>query len=197
MNSCAGTQLAQEDCNPSQSRISETDFLEDKFGRPITWSSASLPIPVVVSSSFDQFETMTILQGIEYWNRLVGQQIFYPALGPSNEPEFGSGEIVITRHDLPVSCKRQILGLTTWRMDHSSIEGQTNITTAHVELYSEHVHDKSYLRTVVHELGHTLGLRHDEDTYSVMYPSILDGEWYVEQEDLEIIRRAAEKFHIP
>jgi len=54
------------------------------------------------------------------------------------------------------------------------------------------IHGTNLLRRSAHELGHALGLGHDEDRFSVMYPRAVDGHFDVTQRDLGLVNRVME-----
>jgi len=186
--SCGGRQGVFVSCSNVSSEVNEENYLTNAYGTPVRWNYDSLPITIVVSPTFDQFETEAIQQSVNYWNEVVGREIFVMTIGLSNDIYFVDDVITITEHDLTNDCGRHFLGLTTRRRIYDIVGVPLLYDSAHIEIHDKHVHNSSYIRTIVHELGHAIGLFHDDNIGSVMYPSILDGEWFIEPEDLEYIR---------
>lgn len=174
------------------SNIPRTDFALDPLGRPITWHPRSFPITVVISTEFDDYEVRTIIKGIEYWNEQVGHRILSPVVSGSNSVRLPRNQIVVIKQNIPHNCQRQTLGLTTWlrRRIRTGENVTTNIVASRVIINKNHRHDRTYLRTAVHEIGHALGLLHDKNRNSVIYPAILSSDWFIEPEDIVVIRNA-------
>lgn len=184
------------ECDPDATdteRPQYSDYSVNLYGAPVSWFGASFPIPVIISPEFDQYEMGVIEQAINYWNAVVGETVFVPILGLSNNVYWFPGAIILTEQSLDNNCGSQILGLATrrWRID--PLLQPIEINSAHIEIHVGHDRDQSYLRTIVHELGHALGLGHDENRSSVMYPYILDSDWHIEDVDIDFIRQSVHR----
>jgi hypothetical protein len=189
--SCVGTNndntTTSLQCLPERSNVPEHDYTINGHGQPVGWSADSFPIPVIISPSFDEYEVNAIELSIGYWNRTVGLEVFRPVYGLSNVIQHTIGAISLTEQRLEPNCGYQTLGLATkyWNLDFWG--EPTVIRSTHIEIHDELQHSSMYMRTVVHELGHALGLHHDRDSSSVMYPSVFDGSWEIEQVDLDFV----------
>lgn len=131
------------------------------------WDKSLLPLTVSASPEMAP-ET---LAAVEYYNHMLGFDMF--TFQPDNvEPliavfQYGGHLTAIAE------AKR------------FSYEGQDyGVVLVYNGFESENRSDM-----VVHELGHLLGLRHDEDEHwSVMYPSVQDRMTYLEPRDIKLLR---------
>jgi len=146
------------------------------------WKKEWVPLTLVIDESFLEDESAKLLSAIKaaarFWNREVGIKLFAPP------GDVGTGSVIpvmpqpITEEDhenavayASLTCKRGALPAAVVYMSNW-----------------ENLPSLSLDRAMKHELGHCLGLAHDENTYSVMYGSLTSRVYCVSNADKEFLK---------
>jgi hypothetical protein len=185
---CVASSIRTSQCrNPRGSAIPLLDFQTNRYGVPLGWQFDTYPVPVIIGSTFDEQEVRIILQSINHWNGVVGQEVLRPVYGIQDTPLHIPGAITITEQSIPVDCGTQALGLAQTRfIRQNGVLIRTN--SVKVTMHDEYKDETVYFRTAVHELGHALGLCHDSERDSVMFPRIVDEPWIIQRSDIDFLR---------
>lgn len=160
------------------------------------WPKECQPLMLVVSAQFDDTETTHVLEAADYWNSVVGAQVFTYTLETYTSPELirtitphsDICGLVYVRPSL-FSGERQQVGLTALvAADPADPLGESLYSGA-VFISSHPLDRPTHFLIVVHELGHVLGLGHNQDTSrAVMSFSLTDTELVVFPYELTKVR---------
>lgn len=142
----------------------------------------SRPVRVYCSGELLDVYANICSRAVDEWNRLL--KLPRPLLELSFDPV--ETEIYVAgvpRLSHP-GTKEPLYALTTFTAD--DIFGW--VAFASIAFDMEIANDEPH-RTMMHELGHALGLRHDDnDRMSLMYPYMANTPWHVTSEDIEHLR---------
>lgn len=121
---------------------------------------------------------------VAHWNSLVGSRFLYmtPHTGDVWEPCYC---IDVRERDLGSNQRHDHI----WGLNTPTVGVNGRIIRSLVE-FDEDLADHLIFAVALHEMGHALGLRHDEEhPNSVMYPFIDgSGNQRVQPEDVEAVR---------
>lgn len=160
---CAPAPKAEEPCN----------FVQNVYGQRISWKD-QVPIPLMVHVNFPREHLPALEKAIQVWEKAAGHQLF-AIVGTSF-----NNNAAPTKDGTSV-----IYWMTSWEADKPSEQGRTSIywvgdqireadlkiNAKNFSYYSDapqsgkEVHLESLL---IHELGHVLGLKHNDGGESVM-----------------------------
>jgi len=190
--SCSGAILNVSRCGPDRLNTPDADapnVVENIFGEPIQWSQNSFPIDVVIDSDMRSETRDIMIEAIEAWNRIVGLKVFTHQSGSQTSEE---GTIWVTQEPLlPNECDRQLFGLAS--RFYSYILGiRSSIHHSTIRMHTD-VPSRRILSTAIHELGHALGLQHDREISSIMYPFNLRARGGITEEDRLYVRNMASR----
>lgn len=164
-------------------------FRVDVYGRYVHWNLADVPILVNINSEFTPVETDIIVQAVHSWNEEVGFDLF--RLAESPEDRFiRTHSIFIQKVDsIPRRNGLTILGLCYSYFSYAGIAPRVrhSITNVRIEVI-ENKDQTEFLRTIRHELGHAIGLGHDHNRDSLMYPRMDHTEGALEERDRAVVR---------
>lgn len=138
------------------------------FGCTTYWESTSFPVRVSPDNTFDEFDSAILQVAVDRWNDVVGAEVFIIVPNVLLEDHTLEG-IEISRKELP----HPLVGYCP-TVPYNTLEGRLGrIWRAGCLIDRSRIRSSDiYVRTVIHELGHALGLRHDNHKASVMFPSI-------------------------
>lgn len=129
------------------------------------------PIVVYVDPNLDENTYLALIAAIQEMNTIVGRTVFLQPRLPSKQSDFdgfnGAGAILV----MPVKGE-QTRGLTRHFIDGVKY----TITNALVFLPTTGNYRED-LQFALHELGHVLGLEHDELEESLMYKNLHPNEY--------------------
>lgn len=135
-------------------------FVPSDDGRcpELSWTPGDAPIPVYLDDA-DLEWSREVEQGVRFWSDAAGEALLVYA-GPF-DALYAPGDPVVV---ISVDPLLEDHGLTNLRDRHCAIR------RAEVRLPGRVLDMRA--RAVAHELGHALGLYHDDAESSVMYPRI-------------------------
>lgn len=165
VQACAPKPKAQESCN----------FVQNVYGERISWKG-SLPVVLQVHQSYPQEYMPALYDAIQIWENAVGRRLF---------------DVAVTRAVDSMSPRQDrvsmIYWMKNWEPDKPSEQGRTSIywvgnsiqeadLRINAKNFTFYVSGNNNLQSgdvelvslLVHELGHVLGLRHNDENPSVM-----------------------------
>lgn len=166
--------LLVQACGPMKPTAQEScNFVQNSSGERISWKG-SLPIPLHVHESFPPQYISALYEAVQIWESSVGRRLF---------------DIVSIQEAGPLSPRQDnismIYWMNVWEADKTSEQGRTSIywvgnsiQEADIRInardftyyldQSSSSNDVQLTSLLVHELGHVLGLKHDDSEPSVM-----------------------------
>lgn len=150
-------------------------------GVPLRWPANKLPLLVAPSMSNERLEA-AIKDACDRWNRSIGQLYFVtvdPIPGVPKEQRT-AGILFVDPY---------IMGDTESR-PHTALRfnEKHEIVAAPIAVPLD-VTDQKLRQILVHELGHTLGLPHSSDSFSVMFERAIQSATQIRPTDLDAVRK--------
>jgi hypothetical protein len=177
------TAVALQACGPQFKRQSACNFMQNSYGERISWKR-EIPITLDIDSSVPQSALGPLQSAMDTWEQTAGRQLFR------------IGNTVNLRS--PRQDDRNVIyWMNTWESGRLDEQGRTvvyyvgdqlkeadvlinNSSASQFEFYwAAQIQERSKVELeslFLHELGHVLGLKHNDDSGSVMDPKLAKGE---------------------
>jgi hypothetical protein len=163
---CAKSSTPQDACG----------FVQNSEGQRVSWKS-STPIPMYFDASFPTQYMAAVQDAIATWEKGIGRHVFdlRGSLPPSQPAQDGLSVIYwLTTWD--PSLPQQQANTTIYWVDNQVVEADIRVNAKNFTYSSNPGYfDVDIESLVLHELGHTLGLKHDDAVPSVMATSLPSG----------------------
>jgi hypothetical protein len=117
------------------------------------WRPSTAPLEVVVTGAATDEQIEALLAGAERWHERLGAQVIHLVITPRAEPRCGRVTVAF------VPMRGLANGSTLRGRCSASITLQSDLSPVYLPVVA------------AHELGHALGLDHDAERDSLMYPS--------------------------
>lgn len=163
-------------CSPKKAQ-DDCGFVQNVYGERISWKG-QVPIPLTLHSNLEPDEIRAVESAIKVWEEFAGRPLFYVAGTDFSGSEQAKmdGVNVISKLKTWDPAKPNEQGRTAmyWVSDQMKEADILLNASPKFSLYTEFpksepgksdVHLESLL---VHELGHVLGLKHNDETPGVM-----------------------------
>ena len=156
-------------------------------GYPMYWEREDFPLTISVQEGTNENLRYALEEAVLVWNGTVGHTVF-EIREQHDAASRVHGLITFEERDLHNWGPGYFAGLTQYRLANS-ITGQIGQLHSASVWVDTNVHKDSYYLIVLHELGHTLGLAHDTDPSSCMFPLVALTMENIEGCDREHVRR--------
>jgi hypothetical protein len=171
VQACSRPLESQESCN----------FVQNSQGQRVSWG-LNVPIDIYLDQSVPQQYELAIIESLKIWNERQKRQLFryrgYTGAGSQTPAKDGISKIYFMNEWEENRANEQARTTVFWtgaRIHEADIrinaKNFTYFTTAEPTM-SSGVHFESLM---IHELGHVLGLAHNEAPSSVMHASLSFG----------------------
>jgi len=150
-------------------------FHIDRTGRTLWdgkhWEITDFPLKIYVketsSSYYKSAYKNYVKYAIEVW-RKADDRINYTRVNSKRDADISVHFI----ENLGEKYNENYLGLTEYDMSRNKVIDYSKIQISLIKFGDEVVSDGEIKATIIHELGHALGLGHSDNEYDIMYPYI-------------------------
>lgn len=134
------------------------------FMIPMIWKSDHFPIPVWYSESVREYvrDPFILEQAINVWNDFLEKEVFVI----SDEAEMRGIVVNLAYRIFQQPQNRELLGICYYHYNEEAL------TSVDLELSIIAIEQMIMFRTLVHELGHSIGFAHANDPRYIMFPII-------------------------
>lgn len=172
MVACAPNRLF-ESFHPQYRAEEDCGFVQNVYGERISWKG-KLPIKLKVHSAFPPEHLKALENAIQHWEESAGRRLFeitsYAAEGPIAPRQDGENIVYWMKTWEENKPQEQARTTVYWVGDQIS-EADIRLNNKNFNFYLEvtqNAGDVHLESLIIHELGHVLGLKHRDDTPSVM-----------------------------
>ena len=163
--------------------------LRNKYNNIIYWRR--YPIIIRIDSNLSDYQIDSTMAAVDRWNRVANAQIFSYNMIQENSDSSSEridssvwiGECQLGRN----SEEQQLLGFTNRTFLLDSYGEPIRINLGSICIWN-HLSDDQWYPVVLHELGHIVGLNHDMQENSIMYPDPVSSTGNILNEDREYVR---------
>jgi predicted Zn-dependent protease len=153
----------------------ENYFHVDRSGRTLWdgkhWEINDYPLKIYVKESSSKYYKSEYKNYVKYalnvW-RKADDRINYIFVDSRRDADISLYFI----EDLGAMYEENYLGLTEYDMNRGKLIDYSKIQISLIKFGNEKVSDGEIKATVIHELGHAIGLGHSDNEYDIMYPFI-------------------------
>ncbi len=146
-------------------------FIQNEYGQRVSWNSRR-PVPMYIDSSFPDRYHEAIRRAMATWEKGAGGTVFqYAGVVASNKPQQDNRNIIYWLPSWDTRSGRQQADTLVYWVDNQIIEADVRVNAqdfTYSDGQSSGALDVESL--IVHELGHVLGLAHNNDKQTVMSP---------------------------
>lgn len=157
----------------------------EKLGMPqITrWKKEWVPLTLILSDDFLQDEIAKLHEAIKaaarFWNRETGVKLF------AAPGDVGAGAVIpVMPQPITETGHEEAVAYAALTFDKS---GALHAAVVYMSNW-EHLPTLELNRAMKHELGHCLGLAHDENEFSVMFGKVSQRVYCVSNPDKEFLK---------
>jgi len=153
----------------------------------VMWEPESGYIPVLMDWRLSPELQEATIKAVTVWNEAIGVNLLTVSYGLEIVPD--------TIYILPdsveeeqCSCGQVFLAIT--QRYHHFRNGHIIIMNSVISVLPDLVYEP--VQVLIHEIGHALGLAHDAEEESIMYPFIDEDLWIISSEDLAYVSSIGE-----
>jgi hypothetical protein len=162
LNGCGVKKEAQEDCG----------FVQNVYGERISWKTQN-PIPLLVDESFPQAYMVSLQNAMKAWEVALGRPVFYIAQTayPGKSPAQDGVNVIYWLRNWESNRPHEQARTSIFWVGDQIKEADIRINAKNFSFFTgassaqQGIHLDSLL---IHELGHVFGLKHKDDSGSVM-----------------------------
>lgn len=165
LSACADRPRSQEPCN----------FIQNSYGQRVSWKD-NVPVTLYLHASFPEEYRVAVTDAMSHWNNRMGRNIFvlsYDILGGPVESRQDGRSVIYWKTNWDGNKPNEQGRTSTFSVGDQIQEADVQVNGFHFKYFvntpmsRNEIHLTSLL---VHELGHVLGLQHNDDaeSFSVM-----------------------------
>jgi predicted Zn-dependent protease len=159
----------------TEKKLSYNYFRIDKSGRSLWngkhWKPEDFPLNVYVKSNTSEHYKQLYRTYVDYamaiWEQ-ADSRIEFRYVSNTREADI----IIIFEENLVEKYDDNYLGITDYRLAHDKRIQKSTIEIGLLKFNDEPVSDGEVKATIIHELGHALGLGHSDNEIDIMFPFI-------------------------
>ena len=164
-----------DDKYSSDKTRTENYFHIDRKGRTLWdgkhWEITDFPLKIYVKETSSSYNKSVYKNYVKYamdvW-RKADDRINYTVVNSKSDADISVHFI----ENLGEKYNENYLGLTEYDMNRNKVIDYSKVQISLIKFGDEVVTDGEIKATIIHELGHALGLGHSDNEYDIMYPYI-------------------------
>ena len=165
------------------------NYLRNKYGNIVYWRR--YPVIIRIDSNLSDYQIESTMAAVDRWNRIANTQVFSYSIieeNNSNDSQQTTSSVWIGECQLGRNSEQQqLLGFTNRTFLVDSYGEPIRINSGSICIWN-YLSDDQWYPVVLHELGHIIGLNHDLQENSIMYPDPVNSRGNITIEDRQYLR---------